>query len=173
MTLGMLGGVAGLALALALMKLLVQLMPAEVPRLNAVGLDGRLLGFSFLISLLAGILFGLAPAVRASKIGLSGSLKESGRGRLRNILVVSEIALAAVLFPPAGLLIQSFLHLIQVNPGFDPQHVLTFQIRFASRTAGAGILPRCSGEYQRDSQRHFRERRCIAAIDGRQHRIQY
>lgn len=127
-TLGMLGGGTGLALALALMKLLVQRLPAEVPRLSAIGLDGRVLGFTFLISLLAGILFGLAPAVRASKIGLSGFLKETGRSRLRNILVVSEIALAAVLLPAAGLLTQSFFHLMQVNPGFDPQHVLTFQI---------------------------------------------
>lgn len=127
-TLGMLGGGVGLALALILIRLLVQLIPVEVPRLNVIGLDGRLLCFSFLISLLAGILFGLAPAVRASKISLSGSLKESGRGRLRNILVVSEIALAAVLLPAAALLAQSFLHLMQVNPGFDPDHVLTFQI---------------------------------------------
>jgi putative ABC transport system permease protein len=136
-TLGLLGGGAGLGLALALVRLLVQLIPADVPRLNAIGPDGRLLGFSLLISLLAGTLFGLAPALRASKINLAESLKESGRssgsegktlGRLRSALVVSEVTLAAVLLPGAGLLMQSFLHLIQIDPGFDPHHVLTFQL---------------------------------------------
>jgi putative ABC transport system permease protein len=135
--LGLLGGGAGLALALVLVKFLVQFIPAEVPRLNAVGLDGRLLCFSLAISLLVGILFGLAPAVRASKINLTESLKEGWRGtggdgqaegRLRSALVVSEVALAAVLLPCAVLLIQSFLRLTRVDPGFDPHHVLTFQL---------------------------------------------
>ncbi len=125
--LGLLGGAVGLALALVLIRFLVQLIPAEVPRLNAIGLDGRMLAFSFLISLFVGILFGLAPAMRASKITLSKPLKES-HVRLRNTLVVSEIALAALLLPVAGLLIQSFVHLIRVNPGFDPHRVLSFQI---------------------------------------------
>jgi putative ABC transport system permease protein len=135
--LGLLGGCLGLAMALASLRFLVRLMPAEVPRLNGIGLDGRLLGFAFLISLAAGILFGLAPALRVSKIGLTESLKESGRGsgsggkehrRLRDALVVSEVALAVVLLLASGLLIQSFLHLTQVDPGFDRRHVLTFQL---------------------------------------------
>ncbi len=137
MALGLIGGGIGLVLALALLRLLVQLIPADVPRLGAIGLDGRLLGFSLLISLTAGFLFGLAPALRASKISLSASLTESGRGsgsegkalaRLRSGLVVSEVALAALLLPGAALLMQSFLHLIQLDPGFDPQRVLTFQL---------------------------------------------
>jgi putative ABC transport system permease protein len=110
-------------------------MPAAIPRLDTIGLDGRLLGFAFLVSLLAGILFGLAPALQASKVSLTDSLKRSGRGtggedrgRLRSTLVVSEIALAVVLLLGAALLLQSFLHLIRVDPGFDPHHVLTFQI---------------------------------------------
>ena len=136
-TLALLGGGLGLALGLASLRLLVRLIPVEVPRLDTIGLDARLLSFAFLISLLAGILFGLAPALRASKISLTESLKESGRGsgseserhnRLRGVLVVSEVALAVALLVGAGLLIQSFLHLIQVNPGFDPHHVLTFQL---------------------------------------------
>ena len=136
-SLGLLGGGLGLALALVSLRLLVRLIPAEVPRLNAIGLDGRLLGFAFLISLAAGILFGLAPALRVSKIGLTGSLKESGRGsgsgskehsRLRDSLVVSEVALAVVLLIASGLLIQSFLHLTQADPGFNGHNVLTLQL---------------------------------------------
>jgi putative ABC transport system permease protein len=135
--LGLLGGGAGLALASALVRVLIHLIPAEVPRLNAASVDGRLLGFAFAISLLMGILCGLAPAVRAMKINLAESLRESGRStgsdgkahrRLCNALVVSEIALAAVLLPCAGLLIQGFLHLIRVDPGFDPHRILTFQL---------------------------------------------
>jgi len=135
--LGLIGGGLGLALGLGSVRLLVGLMPVEVPRLNSIGLDARLLGFSFLISLVAGILFGFVPALRVSKIGLTESLKESGRGsgcggkehgRLRDGLVVSEVALAVVLMLGASLLIQSFLHLTRVDPGFDPDHVLTFQL---------------------------------------------
>ena len=135
--LGLLGGGLGLALALALLRLLVRFIPAEVPRLDAIGLDARLLSFAFLVSLLAGILFGLGPALRVSKISLTESLRKSGRGsgrggkehsRLRDALVMSEAALAMVLLLGAGLLIQSFLHVIQVDPGFNPHHVLTFQL---------------------------------------------
>jgi len=135
--LGLLGGGLGLALGLASVRMLVRLMPVDVPGLNSVGLDGRLLGISFLISFLAGIFFGLAPALRVSKISLTESLKESSWGsgiggkehsRLRATLVVSEVALAVVLLLGAGLLIQSFLHLTRVDPGFDPHHVLTFQL---------------------------------------------
>ncbi len=135
--LGLLGGGLGLVLAIASLRILVRLIPAEVPRLNAIGLDLHLLGFAFLVSLVAGILFGLAPALRVSKISLTESLNESGRGaggggrehsRLRDFLVVSEVALAIVLLLGAGLLIQSFFNLTRVNPGFNPDHVLTFQL---------------------------------------------
>ena len=136
-SLGLLGGGLGLALALASLRLLVRLIPAEVPRLSAIGLDGRLLAFALLVSVVAGILFGLAPALRVSKIGLSESLKESGRGsgsggkehsRVRDALVVGEVALAVVLLLASGLLIRSFLHLTQVDPGFNGHNVLTLQL---------------------------------------------
>src|ERR1700691_5035338 len=136
-SLALLGGGLGLALALGSLRFLVRLMPAEVPRLSAIGLDGSLLGFAFLISLASGILFGLAPALRVSRISLTESLKESGRGsgsggnergRLREALVVGEVALAVVLLLASGLLIQSFLHLTQVDPGFNRRQVLTFQL---------------------------------------------
>ncbi len=137
LTLGLLGGAVGLALALALLQLLVRIIPAEVPRLNLIGLDVRLLGFAFLISLVAGILFGLVPAFQLSKVSLTGALSEgcrggvsSGRGhnRVRSALVVSEVALAVVLLVGAGLLVKSFLRLTRVDPGFDPHNVLTFQL---------------------------------------------
>jgi putative ABC transport system permease protein len=136
-TLGLLGGGLGLMLGLASLRFLVRLIPVGLPRLNAIGLDGRLLGFALVVSLLVGILFGLAPALRVSRIELTDSLKESGRGsgaegrgnhRLREVLVVSEIALAVVLLVGAGLLTKSFLRLTQVDPGFDPHQVLTFQL---------------------------------------------
>jgi len=137
LALSLLGGGLGLALALASLRLLVQIVPPEVPRLNAVGLDVRMLSFAFLLSLLAGIFFGIAPAWQVARISLTPSLKESGRGsgsegkghsRVRSVLVVSEVALAVVLLLGASLFIQSFLHLTRVDPGFDPHHVLTFQL---------------------------------------------
>jgi putative ABC transport system permease protein len=136
-TLSLLGGGLGLLLALSSLRFLTQVMPGDVPRLNGVGLDGRLFGFAFLVSLLAGILFGLAPAWQVSKIRPNESLKESGRGsgsegndrgRLRCALVVSEIALAVLLLLGAGLLIQSFLRLMRADPGFNPHRVLTFEL---------------------------------------------
>jgi putative ABC transport system permease protein len=136
-TLGLLGGGLGLGVALALLKLLVRLIPVEVPRLNAIGLDARLLIFALLISLLTGILFGLAPALQASKVDLTESIKENGPGsgvgskrnnRLGQGLVVSEVILAVVLLAAAGLLIQTFLRLAWVDPGFDPHRVLTFEL---------------------------------------------
>ena len=146
--LGLLGGGLGLALAIASLRALVRFIPAEVPRLDAIGLDFRLLSFTFLVSLVAGILFGLAPALRDSKIGLTESLNESGRGaggggrehsRLRDALVVSEVALAIVLLLGAGLLIQSFYNLTRVNPGFNPDHVLTFQVDSPAGKQGTQI----------------------------------
>jgi len=146
--LGLLGGGLGLALAVASLRILVRLIPADIPRLTGVGLDGRLLGFALLISLAAGILFGLAPALRAAKMSLTESLNETGRGSgsggkersgLRGALVVSEVALAVVLLLGAGLLIQSFLRLIRVDPGFDPHHVLTFQLDTPAGKQGAQV----------------------------------
>ena len=135
LVLGLLGGSLGLGLAFISFRFLAWIVPADIPRLDTISLDGRLLGFAFLVSLLSGLLFGLAPALEASKVSLTESLKKSGRGssgagkaRLQSTLVVSEIALAVVLLLGAGLLLQSFLHLTQVNPGFNPDHVLTFQV---------------------------------------------
>jgi len=144
--LGMLGGCLGLGLALLSFRFMVRTMPADIPRLDTIGLDARLLGFALLVSLLTGLLFGLAPALQASKVSLTESLKKTGRSsggedkaRLHSTLVVSEIALAVVLLLGAGLLLQSFLRLKRVDPGFDPHHVLTFQLDAPGGTGGAQL----------------------------------
>ena len=135
--LSLLGGGLGLVLALVSFKFLLRIVPAQVPRLDSIGPDPRLLAFALLLSLLTGILFGLAPALRASKISLNSSLNAGGRdaggaghSRMHDILVVSEIALAVIPLLASALLIQSLVHLTRVDPGFDPHHVLTFQLDF-------------------------------------------
>jgi predicted permease len=139
--LALVGGAIGLPLAFLGLKVLMALIPGGIlPRLNPIGVDRAALGFTFGLSLLTGFLFGLAPARYASKINLTESLKEGGasstpslhRGRLHNLLVVLEFALAVMLLAGAGLMIQSFLHLRSVNPGFSPKNVLTMEMSLAS-----------------------------------------
>jgi len=133
MLLSVLGGGLGLLLAMWGVDLLVALIPASVPRAQEIGLDGRVLGFTFGVSILTGILFGLVPTLQASKLDLNESLRDNGRGstagvrrnRVRSLLVVSEIALSLVLLVGAGLLIRSFQELREINPGFKPENVLT------------------------------------------------
>ena len=132
--LGLLGGVAGLALAYGGVKLLVAAGPQNVPRLSEVAVDGRVLAFTFLVSIITGMLFGLAPALHAGR--LHESLKEGGRGgsggvarhKMRSLLVIAEVALSLVLLVAAGLLLQSFRRLQRVDTGFRPEGVLTFRI---------------------------------------------
>ena len=129
-----LGGAAGLILSLFLTDLLVAISPADVPRLDEIRLDARVLGFTVGVVSLVGLLFGLAPAVQASKTDLNEALKEGGRSstegrnRLRSLLVVSEVALSLLLLVGAGLLIKSFVLLRDVHPGFDTRNVLTMRI---------------------------------------------
>jgi len=143
--LSLLGGALGLGLALALVKGLVGLMPAQVPRLSSIGVDGRLLTFAVLISLMSGIIFGLGPALRTSKFDVADWLKESwtrsggdskSHSRFRSVLVGGEIALAVILLLGATLLLESFVHLTRVDPGFDPHHVLTFEVNVPDTRPG-------------------------------------
>ena len=129
------GGAAGLFLARWGVELLLAIAPDNMPRAYDIRLDTRVAGFTLFFSLLTGIVFGLLPALQASKINLGETLKEGGRSaagllrrRLRGFLVVSEVALAFVLLIGAGLLIRSFARLTGVDPGFDPRGVLTMDI---------------------------------------------
>ena len=134
--LALLGGGAGLLLALWGIELLVKLGPRDIPRLNDISIDGTVLWFTAAASILTGIIFGLAPALKASKPDLNHSLKEGSRGTsesfnrysLRNLLVVAQMALTLVPLVGAGLLVKSFLRLQQVNPGFVSENVLTMRV---------------------------------------------
>jgi putative ABC transport system permease protein len=130
------GGLVGLLLAAGTVSLLAHAGPASVPRLAQAAIDPRLFGFALAVSLATGILFGLAPAMQGSRTSLSESLSEGSRGgtagrggrRLRNALVVTEVALAVVVLIGAGLLIRSFIRLRSVDPGFQPSGVLTVRV---------------------------------------------
>jgi predicted permease len=136
--LSMIGGVLGLGLGMLGVRTLLAVNPGNIPRIGpegaAVALDWTVLGFNLLLSLLTGILFGLAPAFHASRADVNSILKETGarsgsglrQNKLRGALVVAEIALALVLLVGAGLLIRTFAALHSVVPGFDTHNVLAF-----------------------------------------------
>ncbi len=129
------GGGAGLLLAIWAVNWLVSLGPETIPRVHEISVDTRVAGFTLLVSVATGVLFGLAPALQISKPALTDALKESGRttaglrkNRLRSALVVSEVALSLVLLVGAGLLIRSFAKLNQIDPGFNADRVLTLGV---------------------------------------------
>ncbi|MFP5263120.1 MAG: ABC transporter permease [Blastocatellia bacterium] len=130
------GGIAGLMLALWGIRLVVAGFPDIIPRSGEVGINAQVFGFTLLLSALTGLLFGLIPAIQFSKTDLNNSLKEGGRssgegvgrGRTRNILVVSEVALALVLLAGAGLLVRSFMRLVSVEPGFNPRGLVAMRV---------------------------------------------
>jgi putative ABC transport system permease protein len=134
--LSLIGGALGVLIAQWGTAILVQMVPQDIPRMAQIAMNGPVFAFTFGIALLTGILFGLAPALHSSKANLGDSLKEAARGasagrqhnRLRGALVVSEMALALTLLLAAGLMIQSFAHLQQVSPGFNPHNLLTFTV---------------------------------------------
>jgi len=127
------GAGLGLVLAFAIMQGLVRWMPANIPRVHAIGLDLAVLAFTLTLAVLAGLVFGVVPALAASRTDLNSTLKEGGRsaqqGRqhhhLRSVLVVAEVALSLVLLVGAGLLVRSFERVLATQPGFQPEHILT------------------------------------------------
>ena len=130
------GGALGLLLSSYGVKAITKLLPQEFPRLNEIGMDWRVFGFTLGASLLTGFLFGFAPALQISRADVQEAMKETGRGtagstrhtRLRHALIVAEVALSVVLLAGAGLLFRSFMRLQAVNAGFTPQQVLTAQL---------------------------------------------
>ncbi|HZS07295.1 MAG TPA: ABC transporter permease [Blastocatellia bacterium] len=130
------GGALGLFLALWGTDLLVAFGPKDLPRLNEIHLDARVLIFTSVVSLVTGVVFGLVPAWQASRTDLVESLKEGGRAgsdsfnrnRVRGTLVIVEVAVALVLMVGAGLLLNTFWRLQRTDPGFDPHHVMTVRL---------------------------------------------
>ena len=133
------GGLVGLLLAVWGVQGLVLAAPPSVPRLDAVGIDLHVLGYTLGVTLVTGILFGLAPALHAVRGDLTSALTDGGRAgttgrghqRVRQALVTGQIAVALVLVIGAGLLVQSFLRLRQVDPGFVPEHLLTARVELS------------------------------------------
>jgi putative ABC transport system permease protein len=128
------GGALGALLASWAVKAFVASQPTTVPRIDLLAVDGRVLAFTAAISILTGIVFGLAPALRASSLDLLTQLKDSARGftvtsqRLRSTLVVTEVAMTIVLLIGAGLMVRSFARLISVDLGFNPERVVTVRL---------------------------------------------
>ena len=136
-----LGGALGLLFAFWGTKAVLGTLPAALPRASEVSMDSSVLLFTLGASLFAGILFGLAPSLKASRVDLQEVLKEGGRGssgvrrRLQEIFVVAEVALALVLLVGAGLMIRSLTSLWRVNPGFNPNHAVTFSLSLPASPA--------------------------------------
>jgi putative ABC transport system permease protein len=136
------GGTLGLAIAFALNRIFVSRLANQLPRADQIHLDPSVLAFTAVVSILASVLFGITPAVQSARSDLNQTLKEGGRGNtsrhgFQKALVVVEVALALVLTTSAGLMIRTMSHLWSVNPGFDPQGVLTVGIAGSPAVHGA------------------------------------
>jgi len=138
------GCAAGLMLAWASLQTFMSILPSNVPRMDSVAIDGRVLAFTLLISLLTGMTFGLAPAWQGAQTDLNATLKAGsrsnsggrGRARTRNALVVTQVALSLVLLMGAGLLLSSFVALRGVDPGFDPRNVISLRVNLSRENYG-------------------------------------
>ena len=138
--LSLISGLIGLGLSVWLLKLLIAISPADSPRIDEIGIDWRVYMFALGVTILAGLLFGLVPALHTSRPDLNETLKESGRqggsGSSRNragsFLIVSEIALSFILLASAGLLIKSFINLRRIDPGFTADNVLALRLAVTS-----------------------------------------
>jgi putative ABC transport system permease protein len=131
----LLGGALGVVLAYWIVAAFVASRPISIPRIDLVGVDGRVLAFAAVLSIVTGIVFGLVPALRASNPDVVTALKQSARGPVsapgrtfRSALIVAEVALALTLLVGAGLMVRSFARLMAVEPGFTPDHVVTMRV---------------------------------------------
>jgi predicted permease len=133
MLLSLIGGAAGITTAVCTLGLVLRFVPSNVPRLNEVRIDWVVLAFALLMSILTGLVFGLAPALHSAKDAISAAIREGGRGsgystktgRLRDVLIVSELAFAVILMVGAGLLLRTLQDLLHENPGSNPAQVVT------------------------------------------------
>ena len=139
MMLSLLGGAAGLAIATACLEAIRAMHPGNIPRLDELGMDYRVFGFALAISIFTGIAFGLLPALRVARVDLNTTLKLGTRGArqgglsarrdgLRGVLVIGELAVSLPLLIGAGLLVRSFVRVLDVPPGFNPDHVVSMHI---------------------------------------------
>ncbi|HEX7939854.1 MAG TPA: ABC transporter permease [Gemmatimonadaceae bacterium] len=131
--LSIIGGVAGIATAMGTLGFILRFVPASIPRLNEVRIDWVVLAFALLLSVLTGLVFGLTPALQSARAALASAIREGGRGsgygartgRLRDVLIISELAFAVILMVGAGLLLRTMRDLLQQDPGFNPVQVVT------------------------------------------------
>jgi len=159
--LSLIGGAAGIVLAIWLIDLFIAIIPNSLPRVEEIKLDATVLAFAFGLSLITGILFGLAPGLQSSRVNLVHELKDApglfrsgGTPRLRAVLVVSQIALALILLVGAGLLGQTFVRLLKLKPGYDPQNLLATQVfvpdeKYKSKEQVSALYSRITGEIQK------------------------
>ncbi len=150
LVLAFVGGAGGLLLAVWGTQAALKALPEALPRAQSIHVDGRVLLFTLFASVLAGVLFGLAPAVKTARGNLHETLKEGGRGasgarhRLQGLFVVVEMALALVLLVGAGLMIRSLANLWDVNPGFNPRNLVTFGFSYPTTLGGTPDAIRAS-----------------------------
>src|SRR6185295_5956778 len=134
--LALIGGLCGVLLATWGIELISTLLPDSLPRGNAIGVNGRVLGFTFGLGLLTIVLFGLLPALQAARTDLRDAMNEGGgpgfgtrkQGRMRRVLIVAEVALALVLLTGSGLMLRTFIKLRQVDVGFNARNVITMRV---------------------------------------------
>jgi len=166
LVLATLGGLMGLLIAMWGTSALGHLAALYLPRAREIGIDHAVLGFSALLILLTGVGFGLIPAIQASRPDLQSVLKDSARGastgaprtRVRGVLVVAEVAVALILLAGAGLLLRSFQRLIAVEPGFNPENLLTLQVWLPVRNEQE------KGKYFTDAQRRGFYSKALSAV---------
>ena len=153
------GGALGLLLAYLGAKALLKGLPAALPRASEVALDSKVLLFTLVLSLLTGVIFGLAPAMKATRTNLQDVMKQSGRGssgfrhRLQGTFVAVEIAMALVLLVGAGLMLRTLAALWRVNPGFNPNHAITFTLSLAATPTTTSAETRARLRYFDDKMR--------------------
>jgi predicted permease len=166
--LSLMGGALGLLIAQAALSIARTVNPGNIPRLEFISIDGAVLAFTFSVSVLTGIIFGVAPAIRAVKVDLHTALKAGGRSTkgdggfgsrrgMRSLLVVAELALSLMLLIGAGLLIRSFVRLQNVSPGFEPKNVISMRLGASGRQV-------TSVEQSLENSRHLGEK--IASVPG-------